>query len=474
MVMPIIIMTTSIMVNMALSRLFQKNENIYFYIYFFVKSFIAIFSGFFAYYIRFNSWQLTIPYELLIFIFAVFIFTTEIITKKENFYNYSLFQFLQKDVLNFIYAIIIIIIIGVLFKFTEIYSRLWFGIFITTCLFLHFINKLIFNFYHKKVITRSKFFVKNVMIVGSASECQHFFKNFRNKRYNLKLACIKNPSQSEKQTLNIPHIYLEDNLAFNIKYQKLNQVWIIASNEYSRLPLIEKFANIPIDIITVENTIGISDYFMEKIGNFSLYQTSFTPFYGEAYALKLFVDFILSSFALILLSPIFLIVSIIILIEDGRPIIFSQMRHGWDGHHFKIYKFRSLKNQNSTTFKQVEKNDKRYLRSGRILRKLSIDELPQLFNVLKGDMSLVGPRPHALAHNDEFALKLRGFMQRHRCKPGITGLAQVNGFRGVTDTTEKMKKRYEYDLKYIENWSFLLDIKIIFKTAFVFLFQDAD
>lgn len=459
---------------MALSRLFQRNENVYFYIYFLSKSLIAIFTGFLAYFIRFNSWEVSIPYELLIFSFSTFIFATEIITKKENFYGYSLFQFLQKDVLNFIYAILFLILIGALFKFTEIYSRLWFGIFVIICLILFFINKLLFNFYHKKIITRSKHFVKNVMIVGSAIECENFFKNFQNKRYHLKLACIKNPSASEKKNLNIPHIYLEDNLAFNIKYQKLNQVWIIASNEYSRLPLIEKFANIPIDIITIEKTIGISDQFMEKVGNYSLYQTSFTPFYGEAYALKLIVDIICSSIAIILLTPLFLIISAIILIEDGRPIIFSQLRHGWDGHSFRIYKFRSLKNETSKTFQQVKKNDKRYLRSGRILRKFSLDELPQLFNVLKGDMSLVGPRPHALAHNDEFAQKLRGFMQRHRCKPGITGLAQVNGYRGVTDTTEKMRKRYEYDLKYIENWSFLLDIRIIFKTALVFLFQDAD
>lgn len=467
-------MVMSTIKDTVLSRLFQKNENVYIYFYFLTKFLLIILSGYLSYYIRFNTFAVTAEYQLLIIVIALIGAIIEYSRKKENFYSYSLFQFFQKDILYFTYTILIILLIGALGKYTAVFSRLWLGIFIIVSIFLFLLNKLIFNFYHKKVITKSKYFIKNVMIVGSVNESINFFKNFNNKRYHLKLACVSNPSDLEKKNINIPHIYLDDNLSFNIKYHKINQVWIISSNEYSRKPIIDKFAIIPVDIITVEDTIGISDRFMEKVDNYSLYQTSFTPFYGEAYTFKIMFDFIISIILIILTLPIMLFTSLLILIEDGRPIIFKQKRHGWDGHSFTVFKFRSLKQNNQKIFKQVQKNDDRYLKFGKLIRKLSIDELPQLFNVLLGDMSLVGPRPHALAHNDEYSKKLRGFMQRHRCKPGITGLAQISGYRGITDTDEKMIGRYKYDLKYIENWSFLLDVKILIKTAFTFLFHNAD
>jgi len=468
----IMVMTTIKVI--VLSKIFQKNENVYIYTYFLIKFIIIIICGYLAYYVRFNSFSISAEYQLLTIVIGLIGMIIEFTQKRENFYSYSLFQFLQKDVMHFIYALIVIVLIGALSKYTAVFSRLWLGIFIFLTLSFFILNKIIFNFYHKKVITKSKYFIKNVMLVGNTNECLKFFKTFKNKRYHLKLICISDPTVQNKKEINVPHIYLDDNLSFNIKYHKINQVWIISSNDYSRKPLIDKFASIPVDIITVEDTIGISDLFMEKVDHYSLYQTSFTPFYGEGYIFKIIFDFIVSLILIIILSPILIITALMIYLEDGRPIIFKQSRHGWDGYAFTIYKFRSLKNSDNKKFKQVQKNDNRYLRVGRIIRRLSIDELPQLFNVLKGDMSLVGPRPHALANNDEFSQKLRGFMQRHRCKPGITGLAQISGYRGITDTDDKMKGRYEFDLKYIENWSFLLDIRILIKTAFTFLFHNAD
>ena len=144
----------------------------------------------------------------------------------------------------------------------------------------------------------------------------------------------------------------------------------------------------------------------------------------------------------------------------------STRRHGWDGKPINVYKFRTMHvhEENGGKVTQACRDDARITRVGRFLRRTSLDELPQFFNVLQGKMSVVGPRPHAIEHNEYYMDQIDSYMQRHRVKPGITGWAQVNGLRGETDQLHKMQKRVEYDLYYIENWSLWLDIKIIFLT----------
>ena len=148
--------------------------------------------------------------------------------------------------------------------------------------------------------------------------------------------------------------------------------------------------------------------------------------------------------------------------------LFKQKRHGWDGKPITVYKFRTMKvhEEENGQVTQAKRNDPRVTRFGAFLRRTSLDELPQFFNVLQGRMSIVGPRPHALAHNEMYKEQVEAYMQRHRVKPGITGWAQINGWRGETDTLDKMEKRVEYDLYYIENWSLWFDLKIIFLTLF--------
>jgi Undecaprenyl-phosphate glucose phosphotransferase len=178
------------------------------------------------------------------------------------------------------------------------------------------------------------------------------------------------------------------------------------------------------------------------------------------------MDKTLAAIAVILLSPIFITTAIAVKLSSPGPIIFKQKRHGWDGRVIKVWKFRSMyvHEEKEGEIKQAQKNDNRITSVGRFIRRTSLDELPQFFNVLEGRMSLVGPRPHAIEHNDYYSGKVGTYLARHRIKPGITGLAQVNGCRGETDTLDKMEKRIEYDLEYINNWSPWLDLKILIKT----------
>ena len=145
---------------------------------------------------------------------------------------------------------------------------------------------------------------------------------------------------------------------------------------------------------------------------------------------------------------------------------FFQNRTGWDGRRFKIYKLRTLRKENFDKTLQVSKNDKRVLRFGKFIRRYSIDELPQFYNVLLGDMSIVGPRPHMVEHDIKYSKLFDSFLKRHKCNPGVTGWAQVNGLRGATPTPEIMKKRMDYDLWYLNNWTIFFDIYIIFKTFY--------
>lgn len=188
--------------------------------------------------------------------------------------------------------------------------------------------------------------------------------------------------------------------------------------------------------------------------------------YGK-YIFDAFCAFIL----LILLSPLLLMTALLIKFESKGPVFFRQDRVGRNGDIFKIFKFRSMTAMdNGDVVVQAQKNDMRVTKVGKFIRRTSIDELPQLLNVLTGDMSLVGPRPHAVAHDKEFAQRVPEYTLRQSVLPGITGYAQVKGFRGETDTEDKLLGRVEYDVRYANRMSFFLDIKILFMTVWIVLF----
>jgi putative colanic acid biosynthesis UDP-glucose lipid carrier transferase len=195
-----------------------------------------------------------------------------------------------------------------------------------------------------------------------------------------------------------------------------------------------------------------------------------TPFVGLNGLLKRASDIVISAVALVLLSPVLVSIAALVKFGSPGPVIFKQRRYGLDGQEIIVYKFRSMRAE-ADGVRQAQRNDDRITPIGAILRKTSLDELPQLVNVLQGRMSLVGPRPHAVAHNELYRKVISGYMLRHKVRPGITGWAQVNGLRGETATVDKMEARVKYDLDYLRNWSLRLDIHILIKTVLV-MFHD--
>jgi exopolysaccharide biosynthesis polyprenyl glycosylphosphotransferase len=180
---------------------------------------------------------------------------------------------------------------------------------------------------------------------------------------------------------------------------------------------------------------------------------------------KRFFDLVCAAIALIALTPLLIAVAILIKLDSPGPIFFVQRRYGFNQQPFRIIKFRTMRAlEDGAVVPQARRDDPRLTKIGPWLRRWNIDEIPQLFNVLTGDMSLVGPRPHALSHDHDFEGRISLYARRHNVKPGITGWAQINGYRGETDTDEKIRRRVEHDLFYIDNWSLWLDLKIIART----------
>ncbi len=203
------------------------------------------------------------------------------------------------------------------------------------------------------------------------------------------------------------------------------------------------------------------------VGSMSTLSVYDTPFYGVNSWLKRVEDVVLASLILCFIALPMLIISMAIKLTSKGPVIFKQHRYGLDGERINVWKFRSMTTtDNGDQVVQASKNDARVTPLGAFLRRTSLDELPQFINVIQGRMSIVGPRPHAVTHNEEYRTLVNGYMLRHKVKPGITGWAQINGWRGETDTLDKMEKRVEFDLKYIRSWSVRFDLKIILLTVF--------
>jgi putative colanic acid biosynthesis UDP-glucose lipid carrier transferase len=207
---------------------------------------------------------------------------------------------------------------------------------------------------------------------------------------------------------------------------------------------------------------------MDTIGGIPVLAVCETPFRGMNRCVKRVSDIVLATLILILIAPILVGIAIAVKMTSPGPALFRQRRYGLDGREIVVYKFRSMTvAEDGAVVKQATKNDSRVTPFGAFIRRTSLDELPQFINVLQGRMSIVGPRPHAVAHNEMYRKLVKSYMVRHKVRPGITGWAQVNGLRGETDTIDKMKARIEYDLDYLRHWSLALDLKIIWKTIFV-------
>lgn len=232
---------------------------------------------------------------------------------------------------------------------------------------------------------------------------------------------------------------------------------------------VDEFLNMPVEIhLGPERILDRFDNVrIAKHGPMASLQLTRAPLTWFERAQKRILDVVIAAGALTALIPVFAGVALAIWLESGQPLFFRQRRYGFNQQEFRIIKFRTMTTlDDGDVVRQVTRADRRVTRVGRYLRKWNIDELPQLINVLKGDMSLVGPRPHALSHNREYERKIALYARRHNVLPGMTGWAQVNGFRGETDTDDKMRARVDHDLYYIDNWSPWFDLRILLWTVF--------
>ncbi len=267
-----------------------------------------------------------------------------------------------------------------------------------------------------------------------------------------------------------------ENICTYVKKHKIDLIYIT-------LPMVQEKRILKLLDDLRDTTVSI--YFVPDLFIFDLIQARIddmngipvlavceSPFYGITGLLKTMSDLIFASMILFLISPIMITIAIAIKLTSPGPFIFKQRRYGLDSEEIIVYKFRTMRVlEDGAKVSQAKRYDSRVTKIGAFLRRTSLDELPQFINVLQGRMSVVGPRPHAVAHNEEYRKLVKGYMIRHKVKPGITGWAQVNGFRGETDTVEKMKVRVDYDLDYLRHWSIGLDSMIILRTVLI-VFRD--
>ena len=263
-----------------------------------------------------------------------------------------------------------------------------------------------------------------------------------------------------------------------IKTYDINMIYIVTTLEKSSIAkeVYSELSGMHLTINWVPDiySLKLINHSFSEVAGLPVLTFSETPLNGINHFAKRLEDIVLGSIILLLISPILIGVALAVKLDSKGPVFFRQYRTGWNGKAFRIWKFRSMYvHQVGHTVQQATKDDPRITKVGKWIRRTSLDELPQIFNVLQGEMSLVGPRPHAVQHDQEYAQRIDDYFDRHHILPGITGLAQVRGYRGETSDIEQMEKRIESDIEYINNWSVGLDILILFRTVTAFTGKNA-
>lgn len=380
-------------------------------------------------------------------------------------------------------AFFVLIAIGFITKQTEVYSRF----FITQIYFFGFVTQLILHltvrFFYKRYLLKNSQ-QENVLIIGQ-SRLAHFFQHKISSNPWLAEKVVgyidlPNDKEARPGRKTDPQILGDfDDLINIVDKHKIDKLYIVTP--FASTPAVQTIfdelidKHVSIHWIPDIFSLRLINHSMKEISGIPIITLSETPLVGVRLLAKSVEDKILSALILLLISPILLCIAFAIKLDSEGPVFFRQKRTGWNGKSFKIFKFRSMyvHQPDNGKVQQAQKNDPRITRVGGFLRRTSLDELPQLFNVLLGDMSLVGPRPHAIQHDEEYSERIFDYFARHHIKPGITGLAQVRGLRGETKDIDQMIQRIESDIEYINNWSVSLDLSIIFRTVFAFTGKNA-
>ena len=470
---------------LKLEKVFQNDDHIFINLYILINSLFVFFSIYtFSileknYFYEFSSLKIfkeSLFYEFCFLVTFIFFISQYFFPFKKR-YNKSYLYFFKTTFIYFLISYILSFFIILYFISDFFFTIKFFYIFILSLIFLTF-NKFLFNQIYKYLIY-ANIIQRNILLVGSRESLKSFTKKRKNNQINIFKCCLTNiEDETElkqfKQETRIPVFTFNEDARIILEYHAIGQIWILDNGDQDQLnKYLNKILDFPIDIlqINISKKLPHNENLINNVYEYKEY--SISKFYGAKFFMKILLDKVLSLIFIIFALPIIIIFSILIYLEDGFPIFFKQERTGWDGRRFVVYKIRSLKiNKINFQHDQVQANDSRLLKVGRFIRKFSIDELPQFFNVLKGDMSIVGPRPHPIQMDMEFN-KIYNYMKRYKTLPGITGWAQVNGSRGATPTEESIKKRMEYDLWYLNNWSLFLDLWIIVKTFYaVFYYRD--
>jgi putative colanic acid biosynthesis UDP-glucose lipid carrier transferase len=369
-----------------------------------------------------------------------------------------------------------LVVLAFLSKNSEIYSRLVvFSVFI-----LGYPAQVILHFSIRFFQRRSAANDVNskALVIGTGALATHIFERINQNPWMpeevLGAVTVSNttPDNESSEQVKLPILGNLKDIREIIFSNQIQTIYIAIPLDAS--PLIQEIyfdlldANVNIHWAPNIYALNLINHSVKELAGIPILTLSETPLIGSHLVIKTLEDRLLACLILTLVSPIMIIAALAIKWESPGPVFFRQERTGWDGRNFKIWKFRSMSQhaENDGKIKQATKNDSRITKVGGFIRRTSIDELPQLFNVLAGQMSLVGPRPHALQHNEEYASQIVAYLARHRIKPGMTGLAQIRGYRGETRELEQMEKRVQYDLEYINNWSLWLDFTILVRTFF--------
>ena len=406
-------------------------------------------------------------YNISIFIIPIY-FLISIFLNNTNKYKLNFIIFLRYDILPFIISILLYLVFCFVF---EINLTLSFLYMIFLIIFILYFTKILTNYFYNYLINKN-IIQRNIMLVGEFKDILKLM-NEHSEKINIYKCCLiitdKYTDLSKLRIeLKIPIFTQIADIRSILEYHSLGQIWILDNKKNDLEILLKNVLKFSVDILIVDvasKVVGLKENLINYKYKFKYYEIS--KFYGFKLLLKVISDKILSLIFLISFSPLIAISILLIYLEDGFPLFFTQDRTGWDGRRFKIYKLRSLKKSNFDKTVQVQAGDSRVLKVGKFIRRFSIDELPQFYNVLIGDMSIVGPRPHMVEHDILYSSLFKNFLKRHKSNPGLTGWAQVNSLRGATPTPEHMRKRMEYDLWYLNNWTLWLDYLIILKTFYV-------